>query len=232
MRTMFRVVPNQPAAPDSKQEREAAANDSSDADRPVPQTTPSFDSRSSTLSRALDVAAGELTHLNFSLLFARAVVAPLPRLTFSRLRAALYRFAGLEVGPGTLILGPLYLGGNEGATSRLRIGARCMLNTPLFIDLNDHVRMGDGVNIGHHTTLITSTHLIGDAVRRAGLLTTAPITIEDGCWLGARVTVLPGVTIGHGAVIAAGALVTKDIPPNVLAGGVPARVIKPLPEKP
>lgn len=231
---MFRVVTQPPGSPAPPDEAEAAgaaplpvASDAA-AMNDVP---PSPEARN-TLSRALEVAAGELAHFNFSLLFARALVAPLPRLTFSRLRAQLYRVAGLEVGAGTLILGPLYLGGNEGATHRLHIGARCMLNTPLFIDLNDHVRMGDGVNIGHHTTLITSTHLIGASVRRAGLLTTAPITIEDGAWLGARVTVLPGVTIGRGAVIGAGALVTKDIPPNVLAGGVPARVIKPLPERP
>jgi maltose O-acetyltransferase len=225
---MFRVVPNQTlGVPD---EPESATED--------PSATPMNDVRTaevvrgSTVSRALEVAAGELAHLNMSLLFARALVLPLPRLTFPRLRASLYRAAGVEVGPGTLILGPLYLGGHTGAIGRLHIGARCMLNTPLFIDLNDHVRLGDGVNIGHHTTLITSGHLVGSADRRAGLLTTAPITIEDGVWLGARVTVLPGVTIGRGAVIGAGALVTKDIPPNTLAGGVPARVIKHLPERP
>jgi maltose O-acetyltransferase len=228
---MFRVVTNPTAPPDPPDETPAPIPPDRDTVVSMNDTPPAPEARN-TVSRALEVAAGELAHFNFSLLFARVLVAPLPRLTFGRLRAQLYRVAGLELGAGTLILGPLYLGGNEGATSRLHIGARCMLNTPLFIDLNDHVRMGDGVNIGHHTTLITSSHVIGDSQRRAGLLTTAPITIEDGAWLGARVTVLPGVTIGKGAVIGAGALVTKDIPPNVLAGGVPARVIKPLPDCP
>ena len=83
--------------------------------------------------------------------------------------------------------------------------------------------------IGHHSVLITSSHELGGPARRAGSLKTAPVVIEDGCWLGAGVTVLPGVTIHRGAVIAAGAVVAADVPPNTLAGGVPARLIKTLP---
>lgn len=182
--------------------------------------------------RALQVLSGEVLALNFRFLLARALVAPLPRLAFSRLRAALYRAAGLHIGEGTLILGTLDLGGPGNAAPRLTIGARCMLNTPLFIDLNDRVSIGDDVNIGNHSTLITSTHLVGWRPRRAGQLKTGPVVLEDGCWLGAGVTVLPGVTVGRGAVIAAGAVVTADIPPDTLAGGIPARVIKSLPDAP
>jgi acetyltransferase-like isoleucine patch superfamily enzyme len=57
-----------------------------------------------------------------------------------------------------------------------------------------------------------------------------PIRIEDGVWIGSRVTVLPGVTIGAGAVIAAGAVVNRDVPPDTLVGGVPARVLRHLDE--
>jgi maltose O-acetyltransferase len=180
----------------------------------------------------MQVAAGELAHLSPRLLVARALVAPLPRLSFSRLRAGLYRLAGLDVGRKTIIIGTLDLGGDSRSASRLHIGARCMLNTPLFIDLNDEVRIGDEVNIGHHTALVTSSHLLGAATRRAGLLQTAPILLEKGCWLGAGVTVLPGVTVGHGAVVAAGAVVTSDVPPNTMVGGVRARAIGQLPEQP
>jgi maltose O-acetyltransferase len=182
------------------------------------------------LTRALEVAAEQIASLDLRTILARALVAPLPRLTFSRVRARVYRAMGVSIGPGTLILGTLEMGGERDALSRLRIGARCMLNTPLFLDLNDQISIEDEVNIGHHTTLITSSHLVGDSLRRAGLLQTAPIVLEKGCWLGASVTVLPGVTIGRGAIIAAGAVVTTDVPPNTLVGGVPARVIKTLPE--
>jgi len=55
------------------------------------------------------------------------------------------------------------------------------------------------------------------------------VSVEDGAWIAARVTVLPGVTIGRGSVVAAGAVVTRDVPPNCLVAGVPARVLRELP---
>ena len=60
---------------------------------------------------------------------------------------------------------------------------------------------------------------------------TAPITIEDNCWIAANVTIIGGVTIGTGSVIGAGSVVTKDIPPNSLAAGNPCRVIRQITEK-
>jgi maltose O-acetyltransferase len=183
-------------------------------------------------ARARQVLMGEVESISLGLLFAKALIAPLPRLGFSRFRTGLYRTAGLNVGKGTLILGRLDLSGGPGWSSRLTIGERCMLNSPLFIDLNDEVRIEDEVNIGHHVMLITSSHKVGRANRRAGLLTTGPIVLEVGCWVSAGATVLPGVTVGRGAVVAAGAVVTKDVPRNTLVGGVPAKVVKPLPDLP
>ena len=178
------------------------------------------------------VLATEFGALHLRFLLVRALVALLPRLSFARLRALVYRAGGLEVGPGTLILGTLDLNWQIGSLRNLHIGTRCMINTPCFIDLNDSVHIEDEVNLGHHVVLCTSNHLIGESIRRAGLLTSAPIRLGKGCWLGTMVTVLPGVTIGSGAVVAAGAMVTADIPPNVLAGGVPARVLRELPLNP
>ena len=71
---------------------------------------------------------------------------------------------------------------------------------------------------------MTNTHKLGTAEQRATDLIAHPIAIGDGAWLGARCTVLPGVTVGAGAVVAAGSVVTKDVPPNALAAGVPAVV--------
>ncbi|NTU65300.1 MAG: hypothetical protein HGB05_18340 [Chloroflexi bacterium] len=62
--------------------------------------------------------------------------------------------------------------------------------------------------------------------QRAGATFSAPVTIQDGTWLGARCIVLPGVTVGRGSVVGAGSVVTKDVPPNTLVGGVPAKVIR------
>jgi maltose O-acetyltransferase len=77
--------------------------------------------------------------------------------------------------------------------------------------------------VGAGTKFLTSTHDIGGPEKRAGTWRTAPITVGRGCWLGANVTVLPGVRIGDGCVIAAGTVVTKDCEPDTLYAGVPAQ---------
>jgi maltose O-acetyltransferase len=74
--------------------------------------------------------------------------------------------------------------------------------------------------------LITGTHMIGSSDHRAGKLAPKPVHIMNGVWLGARVIVLPGVTIGAGVVVGAGSLVNRDLPADTLCAGVPARVIR------
>ncbi|WP_022868677.1 DapH/DapD/GlmU-related protein [Schaalia vaccimaxillae] len=86
--------------------------------------------------------------------------------------------------------------------------------------------IGDRTLIGHNCVIATLNHQLEPA-RRANLLP-APVRIGEGAWLGANVTVLPGVTIGEGAVVAAGAVVTKDVAARTVVGGVPAKVLKTL----
>jgi len=147
-----------------------------------------------------------------------------------RLRAALYRLCGFSLGQGTLIVGPLAFGSAAHCRENLRIGSLCFLNTDIFIDANAPVTIGDRVSIGHHVIIITADHAIGASEFRAGALTARPVTIEEGAWIAARATLLPGVTIGRGAVVAAGAVVTKDVAPNTLVGGIPAKLIRHLDE--
>ena len=78
------------------------------------------------------------------------------------------------------------------------------------------------------TALLTSTHKIGDANRRAKESYGKPITIGDATWVGANVTIQPGVTMGSGCIIAAGSVVIKDCESNWIYGGQPARKIKKL----
>jgi acetyltransferase-like isoleucine patch superfamily enzyme len=78
--------------------------------------------------------------------------------------------------------------------------------------------------------MVTTQHDTEWAWRRCGRSTSAPIVVEDGCWIGARATILPGVTLGRGCVVAAGAVVASSVEPNMLVGGVPAKPIKQLPE--
>jgi maltose O-acetyltransferase len=189
---------------------------------------PSSDVRDGAWTRGSRAIARELSSLHPRLLTTDLIVRFLPHLAFPQLRTLLYRLAGITIGPQTLIAGALHLIGPGRIERRLRIGARCYLTTPLFIDLTADVWIGDRVGIGHHCVLITSGHEIGPPEQRMGAAHPRPIAIGDGAWIGARVTILPGVRIGPGAVVGAGSLVTSDIPANALALGVPARVIRPL----
>lgn len=86
------------------------------------------------------------------------------------------------------------------------------------------IYIGDDVLIGHNACLLTLNHEM-EPENRADMHP-KPIHIEDKVWLGSNVTVLPGVTIGEGAIVAAGAVVTKDVESNTIVGGVPAKIIK------
>lgn len=88
--------------------------------------------------------------------------------------------------------------------------------------------IGANCDISQDVLFITGSHQLGRPTKRAGTGTNQPITVGDGSWIGARVTVLGGTVLGSGTVVAAGAVVTKGFPPNVLIGGVPAKVIRTL----
>ena len=145
-----------------------------------------------------------------------------------RLRPRLYRLGGLRIGRGTVLSGPLNLTGAGSPSTCLQIGQNCYLNERVGFNLGGDIVLEDGVSVGMECLFLTVTHAMGGPAFRAGRTECKPIRVGRGAWLGARVTVLPGVNIGEGAVIGAGAVVTRDIPPNVLAAGVPARVLRTL----
>lgn len=111
---------------------------------------------------------------------------------------------------------------------KVTIGRGSFLNFGVWIEASRQVTIGKNVGVGHQVMICTSTHEVGPASGRAGVPYGMPVTIEDGAWIGARATILPGVTIGAGAIVAAGSVVTADVPPNVMMGGVPAKLIKEL----
>ncbi len=96
-----------------------------------------------------------------------------------------------------------------------------------FLDLGG-ITIEDDVLIGPRVNLVTENHPINPAQRKSLVLDS--IVIRKNAWLGAGVTVLPGVTIGENSIVAAGALVTKDVPANTIVGGVPAKIIKSISE--
>jgi len=159
---------------------------------------------------------------------ASAVAGLLPPYTGGALRVALLRAAGVRIGPGTGIAGRLWVAGGARPAGRLQIGDDCFVNDGCRFDVSAMVTIGDRVFFGHDAAVLTSTHEIGDASRRAGRTMAAPVTIGSGSWVGARATILGGVTIGEGAVVAAGAVVIRSVPPDTLVGGVPAVPIRSL----
>ncbi len=188
-------------------------------------TTP-FSSRIAYFARVL---REEATIAQPALWLANSLGCLLPTGNGLRIRAGLYRMMGVSIGPATVFYGAATFTCHRGSRARITIGANCFLNAPLYLDATEPITIGNGVSIGHHVVIITTGHEIGPPESRAGVHYNAPVTIGDGTWIAANVTLLPGVTIGKGAVIAAGAVVTKDVPDNVLAGGVPARVLRELP---
>lgn len=98
----------------------------------------------------------------------------------------------------------------------IKVGKNVFINSGCRFQDQGGITIGDGVLIGHNVVLATLNHDI-DPRKRSNMYP-APITIGHNVWIGANATVVPGVNIGDGAIIAAGAVVTKDVPPNVIVG--------------
>jgi maltose O-acetyltransferase len=109
---------------------------------------------------------------------------------------------------------------------RIRVGARTFVNYGLVALDVASIEIGDDVQIGPNVQLLTPTHPIDPHTRRTKWEAAEPIAIEGNVWLGGGVIVLPGVTIGENTVVGAGSIVTRDLPPNVVAAGNPARVVR------
>ncbi|MCH6266405.1 sugar O-acetyltransferase [Neobacillus citreus] len=106
----------------------------------------------------------------------------------------------------------------------ITVGKNVFINSGCRFQDQGGITIGDGVLIGHNVVLATLNHDIDP--KKRSTLQPAPIVIGNNVWVGANATVVPGVTIGDGTIIAAGAVVTKDVPENVIVGGVPAKKIK------
>lgn len=164
--------------------------------------------------------------MQFRLRFMNLILGLAPRFSFNRVRTRIYQAFGWKIGTSSIIMGTMDIAGNSAIRENLQIGNECVVTTPIYLDLNAKITVGNCVAIGHHVSLITSNHDTSNPLRRCGKLEFSSIRIEDGCWIGAGATILAGVTVSNGSVVAAGALVTRDVPPNVIVGGVPAKVIR------
>lgn len=144
-------------------------------------------------------------------------------LTPQRLRSRLYRTAGARVGDGVAIRRRVDVYGPD-----LDLGDGVFINNHVTIQNAATVTLGRDVLVGPRVAILTASHDIGPAEKRAGSNTALPVSVGRGSWIGAGATILPGVTIGEGVVIGAGALVTKDCEANGLYVGSPATRVRDL----
>jgi acetyltransferase-like isoleucine patch superfamily enzyme len=138
--------------------------------------------------------------------------------------------AGFRIGREVVFYGPIHVSG-YGPSTNLRLGDGCHVNARVDFDLSGIVEIEGHVGIGQEVLFVTNSHEIGDAHQRGGQTTVRAVSVGEGAWLGARSMILPGVTIGAGAVVAAGSVVTKDVPPHTLVAGTPAVVKRDLGER-
>lgn len=115
-----------------------------------------------------------------------------------------------------------------GDLSRFRIDATSHIKSDTFIETSGGVTIGRYFHTGRGLTIFSSAHRYKDAtaIPYDDVIVDRPVSIGDFVWCGANVTILPGVTIGEGAIIAAASVVTRSVPAQAIAGGNPARVLK------
>ncbi|PAJ81506.1 sugar O-acetyltransferase [Burkholderia ubonensis] len=159
---------------------------------------------------------------------AMAITASLNRLTFNdadEVRALFGDLIGKEVDESFLLIPPFYTAGGVD----ISVGRNVFVNQNCtFYDLGG-LDIADDVMIGPNVSLITTGHPIEPSQRR-DFVVAKPIVIERNVWIGAGATIIGGVTVGENSVVGAGSVVTKDVPPNTLVGGNPARVIRSIAE--
>jgi len=146
--------------------------------------------------------------------------------TMSERRAVLELLFG-GIGENSLVEPPFHCSYGENTY----IGHNAYLNAFCTILDNNEVRIGNHVMIGPAVQIYTAAHLLQADARIAGWEVTKPIVIEDNVWIGGSAVVLPNVTIGSNAVVGAGAVVTRDVPPNTVVVGNPATVSREIDQR-
>ena len=138
----------------------------------------------------------------------------------NEVRAKLGEITGATIDDSTTVFTPFYT--NVGCF--IRLGKNVFINHLCsFLDLGG-ITIEDNVMIGPRVNITSENHPVDISTRKT--LIPAKVVVKRNAWIGAGATILPGVTIGENAVVAAGAVVTKDVPDNTIVGGVPAKVIK------
>lgn len=145
-------------------------------------------------------------------------VRPTPSWALHGWRALLFRIFGAKIGNGVILRSSLRCW----QPANLVVGKHCMLDSDVNLYAVDRIIIGDNCAVSEGAYLCTASHEVKSETFE---LKTAPIVLGNGVWVAAKAIILPGVTIGEGAVVAAGSVVAKDVAPWTIVGGNPARII-------
>lgn len=141
---------------------------------------------------------------------------------FWKIKRNLLNSIGFQIGENTKVVGPI------DCPATLIVGKNCWIGKNFIGNGNGTIQIGDNCDIAPEVSFLTGGHKIGDHNRRAGPGEIYTITVGNGVWIGSRSTLLKNITIGDGAVIAACSCVHRDVAPDCLVAGVPAKVIRKL----
>lgn len=175
-------------------------------------------------TRIIPTRTPESRHFAADVERAMAITPALNRLTYAdadEVRSLFENLIERTVGEHFRLIPPFY----TDCGKNIHIGNRVFINQNCTLYSLADIVIGDDVMIGSNVSLITSEHPVAPSQRRAYLLG-KPITVERGVWIAAGVTIIGGVTVGENSVVAAGSVVTHDVPANTLAAGHPAKVIR------
>ena len=156
--------------------------------------------------------------LNILLEFEILLLHLIGNIPFHHGRRFFYRLAGIKIGWGSTI----HMGARFYQPKNIIIGQDTIIGENAVLDGREKLIIGNHVAIASEVMIYNSEHAVNDPNFSA---VNAPVVIEDYVFIGPRAIILPGVKIGKGAVVAAGAVVTKDVPPFAIVGGVPAKII-------
>ena len=151
----------------------------------------------------------------------------------TELTGRLDAFAFVSLGPASQIERDvtIWISHYQGATPKLDVGTNVFVGRNTYIGVHAPIRVGSQSMIGAYSYIISGSHIYTDRIRpmRDQGMTGDPVTLGEDVWIGTHVVVLPGVSIGRGAIIAAGSVVNRDVPDFEIWGGMPAKFLKQRP---
>lgn len=152
---------------------------------------------------------------------------------FSHVRKLFLKLLGAKIGKNTILMDAHFFNWHHKGPSGLSIGKECFIGDQTLIDLYDWVTIEDQVTIAQRVTILTHMNVgyKDHPLQRAFPKISKPVVLKRGCVVGASATILPGVTIGEKSFVAAGSVVTKNVPADTLVAGVPAKVIRKIKNK-